>query len=139
MMKKIAIFVLLIGIILTFQACKPDNTSSEFDFINGFNLFEVGDGYDNSKYVELSAEQQIRLKEILDTDNWKRLTDVLVTGFSTALILKNESNDYIYFNSYNDEALILIKFLDKPDETIIYSANIDLINKLTLFQEDLIK
>lgn len=138
-MKKIVAFVLLISIILTFSACAPNNTSSEFDFIDEFNLFEVGDAHDNSKNVELSAKQKIKLKEILDTDNWKRFNDVLEIGFSTTLILRNENNDYIFFNSYNDEALIVIKFLDKPDETIIYSANIDLIDKLTLFQEDLIK
>ncbi|MEG2686963.1 MAG: hypothetical protein RR954_07575 [Christensenellaceae bacterium] len=138
-MKKIATCVLLLIIMLTFQACRPANTSSEFDFINEFNLFEVGDGYDNSKYVELSDQQQIRLKEILDAESWKLFTETLERGFSTTLILINENNDCIYFNSYNDEALILIKFSEKPNETISYTTNIDLINKLTLFQEDLIK
>lgn len=136
-MKKIIMVVLVTITMLILQACTPNDASSEFAFVSDFNLFEVGDGYANSSIVELSSKQQSKLKKILDTDSWKTFTGEHDSELGTTLILSNKDNDCIYFGSYENETLILVKYFDKPNEGKLYSASIDLMDQLILFQEEL--
>ncbi len=138
-MKKAIFAILLFCIILTMSACDTETAPHELDFIHEFNLAEIGDGYDNSEFVELSAEQQAELQDILDITTWQATDEVREMGFTATFILKNTDDDVAFFNIYDEEtALVVIKFSGTPNEQLLYTADIGLLDSLTHFKESLI-
>ncbi|MDD3429086.1 MAG: hypothetical protein PHG02_03630 [Oscillospiraceae bacterium] len=134
-MKKITIVVMVILAMFTLQACKSSNGTDEFAFIDDFSTVVVGDGFENNIQIELSFEQQAQLKKILQTDNWKPITDLPAIGFYSKFTLTNNKNDIIYFNEYNGDALILIKYAANQNESLTYTAPLDLLTDLETFEE----
>lgn len=134
---------LLCAFVFLFAGCGTrDNTAADpmelaYD-VTGFTTIMLGSEGEGYWDYKLSEEEQKEFQKLLQTQKWTEPGELPPMGFNAVIMAKNSEDFIMFVNVYDEEhTLLLIKNDDRPTESAVYFAPIEVAKDMARFKTKL--